>query len=240
MSKITGYRKKRVTASRVMRKAARAAVRKYNRKSVTKNKTSVSIGKGFPKRLVFTHKYHENTALTTGGGAGLLATYNYNCNSLYDPNETGTGHQPMYFDQLTAIYDHYTVIGAKMVLKFCSSGTLNSPFRVGIMVNDDAVVTPTTASALLEHSSNITWKQVPPGCNNSFVLTCKWSAKKTFGGSVLGNDNLQGSATTSPSERSMFTIFIESNDGATINTIVSDVYLEQIAVWDELKDIASS
>ena len=35
-----------------------------------------------------------------------------------DPNHTGVGHQPLYFDQLMTIYNHYIVIGAKITVKF--------------------------------------------------------------------------------------------------------------------------
>lgn len=237
MVKISGRRAGRVNRKR----KARVSYKNVKRQKVvaTRNMPRITVGKGFPKKLCMTHKYHENTAVSTAA-LGALGYYVYSCNSLFDPNVTGTGHQPMYFDQLCGIYDHYTVIGSKMVVKMCSSGTSNSPFRVGIYVNDDATVTPTTANALLEHSSNISWKQIPPGCNNMFTLTCKWGAKKTFGGSILGNDNLQGSVTTSPSEQSMFVLFIESNDGGTVNTLVADISIEYITVWDELKDIVSS
>ena len=30
-------------------------------------------------------------------------------NSLFDPDQTGTGHQPYYFDQFAALYNRYTV-----------------------------------------------------------------------------------------------------------------------------------
>ena len=39
-------------------------------------------------------------------------------NSLFDPDFTGTGHQPYYFDQFATIYQRYTVIGSKLTATF--------------------------------------------------------------------------------------------------------------------------
>jgi hypothetical protein len=61
----------------------------------------------FPYKLVTKLRYHENTNLTP---AALTYQYNYNANSLFDPNRTGVGHQPMYYDQLCpGVYTRYRV-----------------------------------------------------------------------------------------------------------------------------------
>ena len=39
-------------------------------------------------------------------------------NSLFDPDQTGTGHQPYYFDQFAALYNRYTVLGSKLTAEF--------------------------------------------------------------------------------------------------------------------------
>ena len=71
---------------------------------------------GFPDTLQTTLRYQETLSLSSSSGA--LFGYVYNLNGLYDPNHTGTGHQPLYFDQLMTIYNHYIVIGAKITVKF--------------------------------------------------------------------------------------------------------------------------
>lgn len=147
----------------------------------------------------------------------------------------------MYFDQMSAIYDHYTVIGSKITIKFgLNSPTTSTFMRVGCFINDDGTVTPTSANALLEHSSDVSWIQIAGGNVDTYTMTRSWSAKKTFGGSVLGNDNLQGTASADPAEQSVYTIFAECNDLSTTSTITGSVEIEFIAVWDELKDIAAS
>ncbi len=41
---------------------------------------------------------------------GVPATYSFRLNSLFDPNYTTTGHQPLYFDQMAALYSFYKVL----------------------------------------------------------------------------------------------------------------------------------
>lgn len=44
---------------------------------------------------------------------GALSRYEFIANGLYDPNFTGTGHQPYGFDQLIALYSYAVVHGCK-------------------------------------------------------------------------------------------------------------------------------
>lgn len=38
----------------------------------------------------------------------------FRLNSVHDPDLTGAGHQPRYYDQLTAIYSYYRVLGCRI------------------------------------------------------------------------------------------------------------------------------
>lgn len=44
--------------------------------------------------------------------AGALATNVYSGNSCFDPDVTGTGHQPYFFDQWATFYADYTCLGS--------------------------------------------------------------------------------------------------------------------------------
>lgn len=61
-----------------------------------------------PDRLIVKLPYSENIVLSTGtNGQGM--TYTWNLNSIYDPNRTGTGHQPLGYDQWATFYAKYKV-----------------------------------------------------------------------------------------------------------------------------------
>ena len=56
---------------------------------------------GFPDQLVVKLKYTDQINLTNIVGYG---SYVYRMNSLFDPDLTGSGHQPLGFDQYAQLY----------------------------------------------------------------------------------------------------------------------------------------
>jgi len=205
------------------------------RRMRTKYPVSRSLGIGFPKMLKMTHKYVETVQLLF---TGVLATYRFRANGLYDPNQTGGGHQPIYSDQVKDLYNHYTVIGSKITVKFVPTSTSSVPQHVGINLNDDTT-TPTGFNDLSEQTQSKI-KAIAYSPERPVTLTCKYSAKKMYGGSVLANSDLRGTGTSDPSEQAYFLLYSFPLDGATSVGLYCVVNIEYIAVWRELKDIAGS
>lgn len=228
-------RNKRAATSRGLRKAARKEALK--RKTVVPRNV-VATGIGLPKKILTTHKYCDQVAINTGA-TGQLANYFWSCNSMYDPNRSGTGHQPMYYDQYIGLYDHYTVIGAEAkftIMKTDSNSTI--PVMVGCFVNDDTIVTPSSGQGLAEQTLG-KYRYVH-GQYPKTVFKVKWSAKKTFGKGVLANNSLQGSAGGNPTEEQFFQCFIDSSASITQTSVLVDVEIKYICMWCELKDQAQS
>lgn len=227
------------------------AVRKYTKKSTKKKtykkrtykkrpqqKSIVNLGTAFPKKVMATLKYSETLQLYSTTGA--LSKYFYNMNGLYDTNQTGGGHAPMYWNQFITIWRHYTVIGAKMTVKFLPIESNTMPIRAVLTLSDDATMAPTTIDGIEEQTQSKGTIISSGGNSPLTVLTLNWSAKKTFGGSVLGNDQLQGSSTSNPVELSTGCISIQSADGITSTTCIAVVNIEYITIFDELFDHVQS
>jgi len=205
-------------------------------RSPSANFNNVRAGQGFPKKLTMTHRWRQIIAVNTGA-AGARADYVFRANGMYDPSVTGGTHQPYYFTQLSAIYNHFTVIGSKIKVHIKKSDASTTvPTFCNLMINDDSTVTPAML-ALMEHPS--AKHGLVQGYDQTLVLTNKWSAKKTFGGSVLGNDNLQGSGSADPTEQSCYVLSLDSSINSTQTSVDLLVEIDYIAVWEELKDITN-
>lgn len=198
-----------------------------------RNRATASVGKGFPKKFLITHKYVDTIDFQSNIN-GVRGIYKYSCNSLFDPDNTSIGHQPMYFDNLAAIYRHYTVIGSKIVVKLVPFEAEQAPGELVVFISDaggDSILSfPEEAAEQTSASSRL----IPATVDRPIIVTKKWSAKKTFGGSILGNDNLQGTASASPVEQSYFTLCVAAADGSAQVRYYVQVYLEYITIWDEL------
>lgn len=224
------YKKKTNTTTKV--KAA--PKRKYTRRKKTKvvyNRNQVVLGKGFPKVMNTTHTFFENVQMTAT--SGVPAFYRFSANGMFDPNITSVGTQPLFFDQLAVLYDHYTVIGSKITVTFLPNSTPGTPSSVGIYVDDD--VTPVTDIALLSELPQSRRRYIPMNNCNAITLTQKFSTKKTYPGSVLGNEKLSGTAATNPSDQTYYMLWLAAVDGGTTVSCYCQVKIEYIAVWNELK-----
>jgi hypothetical protein len=80
--------------------------------------------------------YADHLNLT--GASGLLTNHQFRLNSVFDPDYTASGHQPMSFDQWGAFYNHYVVLGCTWELSAISSGGSGTLF--GAYVSDDVTV----------------------------------------------------------------------------------------------------
>lgn len=206
-------------------------------KTINRKKPVVAIGKqvnhAFPRMMKFTHRYVEVLSLTSTAGVPNVLTMS--CNGMFDPNYTGGGRQPMAFDNLTALYDHYTVIGSKIRVKCTPVSTTNPASYLGIYLNDDTTVTPSNAASFLANTAS--FSILPTGGSLTKTLSAKWSARKMFGKSVLENPNLRGDASANPTEATYWTIFFGALDEASNTGAAFTVDIEYIAIWTEPKDI---
>lgn len=204
------------------------------------NRSRGSLGLGFPKSLNLVHRYCENVTFNTGAGTGI-GFYTFSCNGLYDPNITGSGHQPLYFDQMSALYDHYVVVGSRIRLRVVPDSTSSAKgIRLGCFINDNTGVPTTTVFDTLQEQSLAKTICSAPNNNRPLELTHTWSAKKYFSGSILANTELQGTPSSNPTEQSYYQIFMVATDGVSALNTFLEVQIEYITVWKELVDLSSS
>lgn len=86
--------------------------------------------------------YPQNSGL---GEAAPLAgfAWTYRLNSLFDPDFTGTGVQPMGYDQFSALYGRYAVIRNSFDVTFANTTSL--PIRVGYVISPQSTLPSNSA-----------------------------------------------------------------------------------------------
>ena len=108
---------------------------------------------GFPKQLAMTHRYSQNVQYTHVGPNANSQYANFGTNCLFDPWLTYGGHQPLYFDQVAAIYQHYTVMKARMKVTIVPN-TVDA-YVSGILIDDDLTPAITTLDGMVEQPSAV-------------------------------------------------------------------------------------
>lgn len=72
-------------------------------------------------RFVYSENFVLNAAAGVGGATGTLSL-----NNLYDPNISGTGYQPIGFDQMSAIWNNYRVLKIRVKAEWLPTGVAHS------------------------------------------------------------------------------------------------------------------
>lgn len=188
--------------------------------------------------MIMTHRYYETFDMNSI--AGSTATYSFRCNNIADPNWTGGGHQPYYYDQMTGVYNHYTVIGSKITLNIAHAASSNTNSTVCVYVNDDSSVGPTLNS--LVETQKAKYLIMPTAQMDPRRLTNTWSMKKQFGSSAGATINpaVSGTTASAPTEESLYSICVFPQNLTSNQTYNCQVMISYIVIWSELKDIVGS
>lgn len=202
---------------------------------------------GFAKSKLVRLRYAEEIVFNPATAG--ISSYVFSANGMYDPNITGTGHQPSGFDQNMLFYDHYTVISSKCSVKyFDDAGTAAIPAYFDVILTDAG----TTASSFANVNDFIesrfahgtTMKAVGAPFNYNSVNPWRrtmFNAKRFFHKkAIVGASQYRGDASANPAEQAYYEVIcaaINGNDPAPVNLLV---VIDFIAVLTEPKNVAQS
>lgn len=168
----------------------------------------------------------------------------YQANSISDPDWSGVGHQPRGFDQLMALYDHYTVLGSKITVTFTNVSTTNAsiPITCAIVLKDDNVTLvggswydvaeqPRVRKGTIAH---------PEGDQGTITLSKGFGTQRFFHRGINA-DSMRGSAANSPSDGAFFHILCQTcGVPATDRFIDIQVVIDYVVKLTEPKTPAAS
>lgn len=199
-------------------------------------------GRGFPAKMVFTHKFCDRVKLTASnnlGGPGTFAAYA--ANSMFQPNISGPTHQPMFFDNVANIYDQYTVVGSKISWRITPLDIAHPAVGVAVFVDDNTIISAMNIDTIYEQNSGKMKVIAADSTDTVLTMPLKYSAKKMFGGSVIANSQLQCNRSGTPvypPENQTYVLGLQNLDlsDTTTSNYMVDVTVEYIAYWTEIRE----
>jgi len=224
--------KKRSTKRRYTRRVKRGG-RRYSRRSIMPFQ---------PASRIVKLNYFDQLNLSPNSGSVQQCTFR--ANSIYDPNSTGTGHQPLFHDQLQELYNNYVVLGSKITATFWSEDVSTAYGAYAcIKVTDDFNISSSALPyAELEGGKLVKWKMFRANAsasNSMLTLTQTYSTKRFFGVKDVkdSKDSFGAPLGNNPTNGAFFNIWVQHPDmSTTLPTIHCAVKITFIAQVSEPKD----
>lgn len=187
----------------------------------------------FPARKYLNNQLYYEGRIRLQGASGVPSTYWFSANGLYDPNISGTGHQPIGFDTMMSLYEHYAVLRSKITVTL-NSNTFTVGPRVAVYLSPDAVAL-SDPSEIMENGliATTTLETKESGTAiKSLNLNCdvkKYFAKKRYL-DIIDDEKLTGTATGNPVEGVYFGIVTWN----PFDAVATDVYLDVVLSYDSV------
>lgn len=117
------------------------------------------VPNALPDRMVFEVGYADSKQITAGAGA---ANGNqYRLNSLFDPDLSGVGSQPILNDNLAQLYGRYRVLSTRYEVTWHNNNSVDA--LVSVTPKNDTTLTTTYS----QHLAN----SIQPGCRSGYTFS---------------------------------------------------------------------
>lgn len=184
------------------------------------------------------------TTLNAGAG-GALTNISIRANGMFDPEVAVGGHQPMAFDEMGALYNHFTVTKAHICVTAINSSGYNMIMVLNTYPNSTF---PSTTDDALEYPGAV-WRVVQTdntnGASQSMATlkkSCDMSKYFNKPRSQLINSSLyRGTIAADPTEQAYFTFSAQNMTGTEDPLAIElNIVVTYEAVWTEAVRIAGS
>jgi hypothetical protein len=197
----------------------------------------------FPVSRRIRNMTYYDYAQQLSSAAGFCASRFFIANGLFDPDISGTGHQPMGFDQMMALYTTYQVVRSTITV---TAAAESNGCAVGIYLSPDTTAI-TDPIRLIEnglmrvvHLSMAT----EPGSNRMASVSLSCNVPAYFGRrgprATLNDDNLSGTAAANPFEGVYFGVVAWCFYSSASIVIDYDVLLTYDAIFTEPRKLTVS
>jgi hypothetical protein len=197
---------------------------------------SKRVSGGFPIEKRVTLRYSAEQTLSAGA---TIQDHLYRLGSVYDPDYTGTGAQPMLFDQWAAIYSRYTVLSTHVTINptYSTGGTITPSF-LGLTISTSSTSVASefkSVAALLESPYTVGYIQygnanmsLPIQRGRNPAVKASWNAATFFGVDSVRDGSIYSAAVNdNPSTEAYIHVFaapIAANTFGQVNFIATILY----------------
>lgn len=202
---------------------------------------SVPNNSPLPKTFTTSLRYCEKNIIINPPTGGLTAHYTFSANGIYDPNITGTGHQPLGFDEFMIMYEHAVVLGCQIEVHASNTDSSTNNL-VGTYWDNDTTVSA-DAQEIIENAKG-TYAYLAEdggGSKSQCILRNKCNPGKWLGfddpKSVASLRNSNGS---NPAEQLYAVIWAASPGTGDPGAVACLVVINYIVMFTEPKAFASS
>ncbi len=199
-----GYRSRNFQRS--FQRKRKAYMRKYPRR---KRKRRFRIPQAISQNKLIKMKYGQSILRTPLSTAD---SYVFRSNSIFDPDLTGTGHQPMSHDQWATFYERYYVYACAVKITVVNLTAIPLEF---VLYPQEDTTTITTLDLAME-MKNKKFTVVPGSAGNAVKSLSMWtSTKKTVGRVTKFDDIFHANFGANPNTTTQYHIFVSASDDAT-------------------------
>jgi len=203
----------------------------YRKKAFSSSQRMVPYGNPLiPNKMRNILTYTQTGSLQST--SGVVISHAFRANSIFDPDQSGTGHQPYGHDELQGLYANYRVLGAKIRVKFYNSTAVsgNPPCYCGVSLTQTNSIQSSLYTRLEESRGRYSGLLTPDLASvvNKYI---PMSTKKMFAvKQVADNAELQAAFGANPTKQAYFNVWIQPADqgSTTVEDILFTVSIDYI------------
>ena len=220
--------------------------RKQVKRRKPRTSTKVNVNRALQplaQRYICKMKYAESFDIPIPQ-LGFVGAYRFNLNSIFDPNRTGTGHQPYGHDTLQTIYNRYRVISCSYKICISRLDANTEPLQLTTLPANEEV----SISLGAEARESPRAKYIVQGGNGSPIrmLTGTVNIASLMGrnkAQYMADDRFQAQYGSNPGELAILNVFSSLlNDGqvATERALKGSIELVYTVESFDAKQLAQS
>lgn len=165
--------------------------------------------------------------------AASYADYHFRTSSIFDPNETSTGHKPIGTAALFALYIKATVVSMRWIVRVQDVPDAPTvPFNWGAMTTEGTIASPTAGTVIIEQPG-VQYRTIIAGTATSpsgfgRPISGKWVQRNNLRENIFSTD-LVNTVSAGPALTQYLRIFVQ---GAAFGADVATVRFLAVLTYD--------